>query len=287
MRRRRLVLLVIHAACVGAASPHVSIAQTEQIGPFRLGGHSFTVVVTRGAAEGGVVTCVQVRDARARLHYVHQLGPSEDVFSSTLVPARLEGRGGEALALYHLFDGMPPGADLVVLVLRDEQLVPLTPPITVAYGGFDPPPPAPPQRSVRLRARNLLDARFWAGWFTVVAPLALDLSCRGSGECVRLAASREPSGLALVRVEDEIRWPILADTTVLLYPSPRADSGEAVKVPAGARVELVRAAADVVLESGDTIQLVAREKWLMIRLGEREGWVREEDFGAIGLGTAG
>jgi hypothetical protein len=136
---------------------------------------------------------------------------------------------------------------------------------------------------------DMIEVRAWSGSFYVFVPLRVNWGHGGLAEgqrCVEMFGGAMRNVGCDMRVEANRKPPAVEFSFLRLLPEAQEnpEAAEHAVVQKDSKVEILGARAITSWnESGELIQPVFSNVWLHVRIDQREGWISEEDFAAIGL----
>ena len=302
----RLLLLAIVLALTSPASA-LEDAE-ERLGPFRIDGQDFTVVLhlkrlpgARGD-EDAALTVLEIHDRSGAIQYRETFSYSVEAgafLDSCMASAQLL-KGGFASGLLisiGCLPSAPNSGDVWELFgLQNGKLIRFGKPFT-ADGDFLDLVPTPPQKrgTATLFLPDVMRFRVWTGNFRVTVPVRVDwmqgrlmLGQRcfeQTGQGLREGGCEVPVEAERVPGDQEL-------TFVRLFPE--ASEGTVprhIVLRKNSRVEILAAKTRLSWdESRDVIFFGVddQDPWLKVRIDGAEGWIHtQEDFNAIGVPQAG
>jgi hypothetical protein len=287
----------------------------RQEGPFTVNDREFTVILKlltlKGASRGfdETVESFSVVDSDGKAHYQksfnveyndYGFAESNDVSAYALIgvgrkgfllesgklkeaPPKERNRG---LVLYYSYLPSAPlgGISCQAFVLKEEQLIPISLPLTV-YGQIYELPPGSSSKSLRLFERDTMKFGVWTGWFEVIVPLQLldNLepvplhfhSTYGYGAFEVSVRRRQPEELTFIRLFDRPE-----DSSISRHIVIQKDT----------KVEFILAYTKIHIRSGTSESEITVDEmpWLKVRIDGQEGFIKDaEDLMALGIYEAG
>ncbi len=295
--------------------PGQVIRAERKLGPFKIDGKTFTVVLRLQKIEGApsgfgeTVESFSIVDDRGEEHTrkAFKVAVGEGMFEETVgvSACALESSGKKifrseagglkeqildegktvGLLLYYNYIPSAPSSGLScqVFSLVEDRLTPRSKPLSV-YGSIRDLRQGRRPVSRRLGEDETIEFGVWTGWFEVIVPVKVLDGLRIVPLHRQLTFGLEAFSVAVERMAQD------QETFVRLFRSPEGSVPAHIVVKKDSQVEFLFAYANVSFDSsGEEIVIsVGEMPWLKVKIDGKEGFIKdEEDLLALGLRPAG
>lgn len=306
---------IVHGASVeqtGSSAEAKTSDTEERAGPFLIAGENYTVVLRKkglasasGPGIAQTISGVEIIDASGNAVYSKSfpIAAEQGHFQSTVSASTQlrTGATGTGLVIRYVEQrGTSPSGGLEIhetwqlFGLVNGKVAPLGKPAIIGTPGA-----GGVAMGVIMRASNgavsvisqpdEIEVRAWSGSFYIFVPLRINWGHGGLAEgqrCVEMFGGAMREVGCDMRVEANRKPSTEEYTFVRLLPEAQEnpEAAEHVVVQKDSHLEILGVRAITSWnESSELIQPVFSNVWLHVRIDQREGWISEEDFAAIGL----